>query len=53
VTLVVCESYAAGPTGLPVTDDDISRWETTRQETLDADLALWQERYRAAGVMSS
>jgi hypothetical protein len=51
VTLVVCESRSPGPTGLPVTADNISRWETTRQETLDADLSPWQENYHAAGVI--
>lgn len=51
VTLAVCESCTPGPIGLPVTDDDISRWETTRQETLDIDLSPWQDKYRAAGVM--
>ena len=49
--LVVSEPVGTRPSGLPVCDDDISAWERVADETLSADLAAWQEKYRAAGVL--
>jgi hypothetical protein len=51
VSLVVVQPADHGPSGLPVSDDDVSWWDSEEQQTLDGDLAVWREKYRDAGVV--